>query len=49
MKFIWHTYKARFWNAKPIQISATNPKQAEIIAQSLAKKNGWKIESIGRA
>ena len=41
-------YRARFWNAKPIMISAKNEAQARYIAEGVAKKHGYKLESIGR-
>lgn len=40
-------YIARFWNAKPIRVSAINDKQATIIAQAMAVKHGWQFQSVG--
>jgi hypothetical protein len=42
-------YLARFWNAKPIRVSAVNAKQAEAIALGVAKKCGFKFQSVGLA
>ena len=41
-------YRAKFWNAKSIRISAVNEAQARYIAEGVAKKHGYKLESIGR-
>jgi hypothetical protein len=41
------TYLARFWNAKPIRVSAVNARQAEAIALGVARKEGWKFMSVG--
>jgi len=40
-------YIARYWNAKPIRVSAVNSKQATIIAQAMASKHGWQFMSVG--
>lgn len=32
-----------------IEIKAVNEYQAKIIAAGVAKKNGWKFQSVGRA
>lgn len=48
MKRRRHTYRARFYgDVKPIRLSAVSAAQAEIIAKAVAKKNGWKFESVG--
>ena len=43
------TYICRFWNAKPIRVSAVNARQAEAIALGVAKKCGFKFQSVGLA
>lgn len=41
------TYIARFWNAKPIRVSATCAAQAEKIARGVAAKENWVYQSVG--
>lgn len=51
------TYIARFWNVKPIRVSAVNEKQAEAIARGVAEKENkkpttkekWVFQSVGLA
>ncbi len=40
-------YIARYWNAKPIRVSAVNQAQAVIIAQAMAVKHNWVFQSVG--
>lgn len=41
------TYIARFYNAKPIRVSATCSAQAEKIARGVAAKENWVYQSVG--